>query len=471
MVEYFDLAINVYLATFAVLATIIFWFTWRKRPDLVYWFISLIIFSIGHILLIFKHIESVHLLFTYLGNAAQLLALLVVVISTFMEYLNLRFKNALDERELKREKLILFSTVSITFIFGGVAISLFYLFDSFNWFFVIIILMIDLLIPTSIFVLRIYQKQKTITRLIMFFVFGIGAVTAVSTILAVFNDEWGTALNYAMNFIFMSFILTGGIAAPIEKRIKSSEEKYRLLSEELEVKVKNRTKQLEMANKELEAFSYSVSHDLRTPIRSIASFGKILETEFSEQMDDEAKDFIARIINNADRMNELINDLLTLSQISKYDFEPEQINLSKIVNETIENLAILYPETKFNLIIEENIHCSCDSKLVRIVIENLLSNAMKFSCKKDNPTIEFGKTIKNGNEVYFVKDNGVGFDMSYYDKLFGLFQRLHKSEEYEGTGIGLITVKRIIERHKGKIWAEGEVNKGACFYFGFTECQ
>ena len=469
MVEYFDLAINIYLASYAIFATIIFWFTWRKRPDLVYWFISLIIFSFGHILLIFKHLENVHLLFTYLGNATQLFALLVVMVSTFMEYSNLVFKKSGNERELKREKIILIITITLTIVIGGITLLLLSIFGILDLFITIIILMIVLLMPTAIIVLRIYQKQKTITRLFMFVVFIVGAATALSTIVATFVYDWGTALNYAMNFIFMSFILTGAIAAPIEHRITSSEEKYRLLSEDLEVKVNERTKQLEVVNKELESFSYSVSHDLKTPLRGIASFSKILDTEYSENLNDEARDFLSRIIDNADRMNELINDLLTLSQISKYDFNPENVNLSKLVKDTFENLMILYPETKFELVIVDNLNCNCDPKLVRIIIENLLSNAMKFSYKVDNPIIKFGKTTKNGKEVYFVEDNGVGFDMNYYDKLFGLFQRLHTTEEYEGTGIGLITVKRIIDRHKGKIWAEGEVNKGASFYFTFKE--
>ncbi|MHA1211422.1 MAG: sensor histidine kinase, partial [Candidatus Heimdallarchaeota archaeon] len=323
---------------------------------------------------------------------------------------------------------------------------------------------IDLLIPVTIFVLRIYWKQKTITRLFMFIVFLVGALTALSTIIALYY-EWGVAANYAMNFIFITLIMTAGIAAPIEQRITKSEEEYKVLSEHLEEKISERTQQLEEVNTELKAFSYTVSHDLRAPLRSIMGFSNLLGDEYSQVIDDKGKDYLERIIKSSYRMNEMIDDLLTLAQISRANIKLEDINLSELAHDIMDELVQVYPEQKIDYQIQENITANCDNKLIHIVLENLLGNALKFSIVNANPKIIFGMDKQDNRVVYYIKDNGAGFDMSYYDKLFGLFQRLHSSTDFEGTGIGLTTVKRIIDRHNGKIWAEGEVDKGATFYF------
>ncbi|MHA1366456.1 MAG: sensor histidine kinase, partial [Candidatus Heimdallarchaeota archaeon] len=465
LINQFDLAINIALASFALVASIVFWFTWRKRPDLIYWFIALLVFTTGHFLLVFK---QHNVLFIYLGNGVQLLALFIVVISTFFEYINLKIKSQEDEKVIKEEKSVVITTILLTFLIGAIAITLLSIYTGFDILNTIVILMISFLIPTSIFVMRIYNIQKTITRLFMFYAFISAIFTAVTTILYKYF-QWGIALNIAFNFIFMTFILTGGIVAPIEKRIANSEEKYRSLSEHLEEKVEERTQQLALANKELESFSYSVSHDLRTPLRSIAGFAKILKDEYNIKLDKEGTDYVKRILNNTERMNELINDMLDLAQISRADFIIETVDLSKIANDVMSNLKLSLPKREIEFTVEEKIEAQGDSKLLKIVLENLLSNAIKFSKTKSKTIIRFGSTEKRDQNVFFIEDNGIGFDMQYYEKLFGLFQRLHSSSKYEGTGIGLITVKRIIERHKGEIWAESEPDKGTTFYFTLKE--
>lgn len=442
------------MAAFSFNALLVFWLTWRKRPDFIYMFIGLIFYTLGHIFLIIKHYID---LFTYLGNAVILLALLIVAVSSVIEYVKLIVTT-------KKEKNIFGITIAFTVVGSAIAIIIFYVFDILSILNAIMLPMIFLLIPSTFFILRIYIKQQTITRLFIFSAFISATLAAISTILAAYY-EWGLASNIALNFVFQTFILTGGLSALAEAAVSDSDEKYRLLSEQLEEKVIDRTRQIEMVNTELEAFSYSVSHDLRTPLRSISGFANILKKEYGIDLDEKGQDYINRIMDNTERMNELINDLLDLAHISRTDFIIEEINLTKITNEIILNFKQLYPERDIDFNIEEDIIANCDAKLIRIVIENLLSNAVKFTRTKQSAKIVFETMEQDNQRVYVIRDDGIGFDMAYYEKLFGLFQRLHSSKEFEGTGIGLVTVKRIIERHKGKIWAEAKVDEGATFYF------
>jgi len=226
-----------------------------------------------------------------------------------------------------------------------------------------------------------------------------------------------------------------------------------------------RTKQLEVSNKELEAFSYSVSHDLRSPLRGIHGYSSALIEDYNNQLDDNGKRMLERIQKNSIRMGHLIDDLLKLSRISRRQVKKSETDLSYLAKGIISRLHNEEPHRKIDINIEDNLKSRCDKDLLHIALENLFGNAWKYTSKKDKAKIEFGIKNIDNKEVFYIKDNGAGFDMAYSNKLFGAFQRLHHANEFEGTGIGLATVSRIIHRHYGRIWAEAEVNKGATFYF------
>lgn len=237
------------------------------------------------------------------------------------------------------------------------------------------------------------------------------------------------------------------------------------INAELERRVAQRTTELEAINKELEAFSYSVSHDLRAPLRSIDGFSNKILKDYNNLFDDRGKDYFNRVMNASRHMGHLIDDLIKLARISRIDMNMEEINLSGMAGSIISELKESNPERKASINIQDKMILTGDRNLMHIALNNLLGNAWKYTKNKAETEIEFATIQKDGQTVYFIRDNGAGFDMRYVDKLFGAFQRLHSLSEFEGTGIGLATVQRIVRRHKGTIWAESEVDKGATFFF------
>ena len=236
--------------------------------------------------------------------------------------------------------------------------------------------------------------------------------------------------------------------------------------EKRELRIKERSAELEVVNKEMESFSYSVSHDLRAPIRAINGFAAIVEKRYNEKFDEDGKELLKIIINEALRMGQLIDDLLAFSRLGKKEVQKVLVDMTALANEVVrESVKLGEEKSSAQIKINELPKAYCDRVLIGQVLINLVSNALKYSHTQPNPVIEIGAYEEDNSIVYFVKDNGVGFDMQYYNKLFGVFQRLHGKEEFAGTGIGLAIVQRIIIRHGGRVWAEGKVKEGATFYF------
>ncbi|OGA24295.1 MAG: hypothetical protein A3I02_06480 [Betaproteobacteria bacterium RIFCSPLOWO2_02_FULL_67_26] len=276
--------------------------------------------------------------------------------------------------------------------------------------------------------------------------------------------------NQQLNQLLLAYSLTGLfciLAAYLTSRIvieRRRGEEDRRMKAELERLVAERTAQLEASNKELEGFSYSVSHDLRAPLRAVDGFSRILEEDYAGKLDDEARRLLGVIRDSSRKMGELVDDLLEFSRLGRRSLSIAAIDMKRVVEEALGELQGSSEEPP-RLVLGALPPGRGDATLLKVVWTNLLGNAIKFSGKCEQPVIEVSGHENGAENVYCVKDNGAGFDMRYYDKLFGVFQRLHSTEEFEGTGVGLAIVQRVVSRHGGRVWAEGKLNEGAAFYF------
>ena len=240
-------------------------------------------------------------------------------------------------------------------------------------------------------------------------------------------------------------------------------ENLKAYHEHLEDIVEHRTSELATSNKELESFCYSVSHDLRAPLRAIKGFSQMILEDYNDKLDNEGKDYLKRISGGINKMTQLIDDLMALSQVTTHEIEQHQVNLTHIAKDAVTILKEAEPDRSVDIEIEEDLIALGDEKLLKVALDNLLNNAWKYTSKNPTAHIHFGYSPEK--QAFYITDNGVGFNMKYANKLFDAFQRLHNVNEFEGTGVGLTTVQRVFERHNGKIWAEAEEGKGATFYF------
>jgi signal transduction histidine kinase/ferredoxin len=266
------------------------------------------------------------------------------------------------------------------------------------------------------------------------------------------------------NALLNIYLAMAGLAGATSERLQNERELNKD-RDHLEELVKERTSELAAVNTELEAFSYSVSHDLRAPLRSISGFSQALREEYANKLDATGIDYLKRVLAGCHRMDELINDLLNLSRVSRSDIQFVRVDLSALARSIADDLSDAEPERKVEFVIQDGLFAVCDERLMIVALENLLGNAWKFTGKRSRGIIEFGQLDSEFGPAFIIKDNGAGFDNRHAGKLFTSFHRLHTQEEFFGTGIGLATVKRIITRHGGKVWAEGQVEKGATIFF------
>jgi PAS domain S-box-containing protein len=258
-----------------------------------------------------------------------------------------------------------------------------------------------------------------------------------------------------------------GISTDITDR-KRAEDEVKRLNTSLETRVRERTAELEASTRELDAFAYSVSHDLRAPLRSLHGFSQALLEDYADALDEAGRDHLRRLQRNVQRMGRMIDDLLNLSRATRVDLDRHQVDISAMARDIFAEFRATDPQRKVTITIDGDLHAYGDQALVRIALHNLLANAWKFTAKRATATIDVGRTRDGDEEVFYVRDNGAGFDMKYAGKLFTAFQRLHATADFEGTGIGLAIVGRVVRRHGGRIFAQAAVDSGATFYFNLA---
>lgn len=294
------------------------------------------------------------------------------------------------------------------------------------------------------------------------------SVAAANDATEAYNSSFVTMLILGSIVILVALV----ISMYVVRTTSRAEKRLQHLNMSLENRVEARTAELQRINKELESFSYAVSHDLRAPIRSMIGFSQALLEDYANKLDAEGKDFLQRIRNAGASMNELIDALLKLSRLTRAELKKQKACISDLAIELVEEIRSEQPDLHVKFVVEKHLTASFDASLLRIALLNLLNNAIKFTRAKANPLVEFGSfSSPNNIQIFYVRDNGVGFDMQYADHLFGAFQRLHSHREFEGMGIGLATVARIIHRHHGEIWAEAEMGKGATIYFTLNDSE
>ncbi|MEP6667857.1 MAG: response regulator [Chthoniobacter sp.] len=314
------------------------------------------------------------------------------------------------------------------------------------------LLLTDLMMPGMDGIALLRAARETDPHLVGILMTGAGSIaTAVEAMKA-------GALDYILKPFELRVIL------PVLSRALAMR-RLRLENAELEKRVRERTAELEVANKELEAFSYSVSHDLRAPLRAIDGFSSILDRDFRHGMPDEAGRLLDRVTTSARRMGQLIDDLLRFSRLGRQALARRPVNTSNLVQAVLQDLRKLQGDRNIEVDVGDLPECVGDPSLLQQVFYNLLANAFKYTSRKKEAKVNVGHRMENGEGVFFIQDNGAGFDMQYVDKLFGVFQRLHRDEQFEGTGVGLSIVQRIVHRHGGRVWAEGELDCGATFSF------
>ncbi|MGE5469108.1 MAG: sensor histidine kinase [Ignavibacteria bacterium] len=286
------------------------------------------------------------------------------------------------------------------------------------------------------------------------------------------SNGWLEVAQHVRNEEGAAYAGTAGTLFDITERWLAAD-RLESLNAELEDRVRLRTSQLEASNRELEAFSYSVSHDLRAPLRAIEGFARIIEEDYAEKLDDTGRQYFQRVRDASRRMASLIDDLLELARITRTELRYEKLDLAHLARDVVRGLAEAEPQRRYQAEIAAEATAYGDPVLIRVVLDNLLSNAWKYTGLRDMAHIEFGvgeRTTERGTEtVFYVRDNGAGFDMQYADKLFRPFNRLHPNSQFAGTGIGLATVQRIVHRHGGEIWADSQVDVGSSFYFTLPE--